>query len=70
MHAGARALARRLSRLIEFLDPRPEGIHAPDSLVRSSAETIVVFDNAEDSIVRRLMQRPTSLRRHEFSSTT
>jgi type IV secretion system protein VirB4 len=54
--------ARRLSRLIEFLDPTdPEGIHA--RLARWCACTqgdyAWVFDNAEDSIVARLAQHAT-----------
>jgi type IV secretion system protein VirB4 len=53
--------ARRLSRLIEFLDPTdPEGIHA--RLVRWCASTqgdyAWVFDNAEDRVVPRLSARP------------
>jgi type IV secretion system protein VirB4 len=53
--------ARRLSRLIEFLDPTdPEGIHA--RLVCWCASTrgdyAWVFDNAEDRVVPRLSARP------------
>jgi type IV secretion system protein VirB4 len=54
--------ARRLSRLIEFLDPTdPEGIHARliPWCASQRGDYAWVFDNAEDSIVRRLMQRPT-----------
>jgi type IV secretion system protein VirB4 len=52
--------ARRLSRLIEFLDPTdPEGIHA--RLVRwcevSQGDYAWVFDNSEDSIVPRIAER-------------
>jgi type IV secretion system protein VirB4 len=52
--------ARRLSRLIEFLDPTdPEGIHA--RLARWCSSTggdyAWVFDNAEDSVVPRLARR-------------
>jgi type IV secretion system protein VirB4 len=52
--------ARRLSRLIEFLDPTdPEGIHA--RLVRwcevSQGDYAWVFDNSEDSIVPRMAER-------------
>jgi type IV secretion system protein VirB4 len=55
------APARRLSRLIEFLDPTdPEGIHA--RLARwcevSHGDYAWVFDNAEDSVVPRLNGRP------------
>jgi type IV secretion system protein VirB4 len=53
--------ARRLSRLIEFLDPTdPEGIHA--RLARwcevSQGDYAWVFDNSEDSIVPRMTERP------------
>jgi type IV secretion system protein VirB4 len=53
--------ARRLSRLIEFLDPTdPEGIHA--RLARWCASTqgdyAWVFDNPEDRVVPRLSARP------------
>jgi type IV secretion system protein VirB4 len=52
--------ARRLSRLIEFLDPTdPEGVHA--RLARwseaSDGEYAWVFDNCEDSVVPRLSAR-------------
>ncbi|MGH8140387.1 MAG: VirB4 family type IV secretion/conjugal transfer ATPase [Steroidobacteraceae bacterium] len=52
--------ARRLSRLIEFLDPTdPEGIHA--RLVRwcevSRGDYAWVFDNCEDSVVARMTAR-------------
>jgi type IV secretion system protein VirB4 len=55
--------ARRLSRLIEFLDPTdPEGIHA--RLARWCASTqgdyAWVFDNAEDRVVPRLSGRSRS----------
>jgi type IV secretion system protein VirB4 len=54
--------ARRLSRLIEFLDPTdPEGMHA--RLARWCASTrgdyAWVFDNAEDRVVARLAGQPT-----------
>jgi type IV secretion system protein VirB4 len=54
--------ARRLSRLIEFLDPTdPEGMHA--RLARWCASTrgdyAWVFDNAEDRIVARLAAQST-----------
>ncbi|MGO9804964.1 MAG: VirB4 family type IV secretion/conjugal transfer ATPase [Steroidobacteraceae bacterium] len=53
--------ARRLSRLLEFLDPTdPEGMHA--RLARwcevSRGDYAWVFDNPEDSIVARLSGRP------------
>jgi type IV secretion system protein VirB4 len=53
--------ARRLSRLIEFLDPTdPEGVHA--RLVRwcevSAGDYAWVFDNCEDSIVPRMSANP------------
>ena len=53
--------ARRLSRLIEFLDPTdPEGVHA--RLVRwcevSEGDYAWVFDNREDSIVPRMGAHP------------
>jgi type IV secretion system protein VirB4 len=53
--------ARRLSRLIEFLDPTdPEGIHA--RLARWCASVqgdyAWVFDNAEDCVVPRLAAQP------------
>jgi type IV secretion system protein VirB4 len=53
--------ARRLSRLVEFLDPTdPEGIHA--RLARWCASTqgdyAWVFDNAEDRVVPRLAAQP------------
>jgi type IV secretion system protein VirB4 len=54
--------ARRLSRLIEFLDPTdPEGIYARlvPWCASQRGDYAWVFDNAEDSIVRRLTQRPT-----------
>jgi type IV secretion system protein VirB4 len=52
---------RRLSRLVEFLDPTdPEGLHA--RLARWCASTrgdyAWVFDNAQDSAVQRLPGRP------------
>ena len=49
--------ARRLSRLIEFTDPtRPDGIHARLARWCESAggDYAWVFDNAEDSVTRRL----------------
>jgi type IV secretion system protein VirB4 len=52
--------ARRLSRLIEFLDPTdPEGIHArlvPWCEV-SQGDYAWVFDNSEDSVVARIAER-------------
>ena len=54
--------ARRLSRLIEFLDPTdPEGIHARLSpwCASQRGDYAWVFDNPEDCIVRRLTQQPT-----------
>jgi type IV secretion system protein VirB4 len=53
--------ARRLSRLIEFLDPTdPEGVHA--RLVRwcevSEGDYAWVFDNREDSVVPRMGAHP------------
>jgi type IV secretion system protein VirB4 len=53
--------ARRLSRLIEFLDPTdPEGVHA--RLVRwcevSQGDYAWVFDNCEDSVVPRMNAHP------------
>jgi type IV secretion system protein VirB4 len=53
--------ARRLSRLIEFLDPTdPEGVHA--RLVRwcevSQGDYAWVFDNREDSVVPRMNAHP------------
>jgi type IV secretion system protein VirB4 len=53
--------ARRLSRLLEFLDPTdPEGVHA--RLVRwcevSQGDYAWVFDNCEDSIVPLLQAHP------------
>lgn len=53
--------ARRLSRLIEFLDPTdPEGIHA--RLERwcevSQGDYAWVFDNCEDSVVPRMSSHP------------
>ncbi|HTX24840.1 MAG TPA: VirB4 family type IV secretion/conjugal transfer ATPase [Steroidobacteraceae bacterium] len=52
---------RRLSRLVEFLDPTdPEGVHA--RLARwceaTGGDYGWVFDNAEDSVVSRLEGRP------------
>jgi type IV secretion system protein VirB4 len=50
---------RRLSRLIEFLDPTdPEGIHARLSrwCASTQGDYAWVFDNAEDSVVSRLKQ--------------
>ncbi len=52
--------ARRLSRLVEFLDPTdPEGLHARLSRWCASCrgEYAWVFDNPEDSIVPRLAAR-------------
>jgi type IV secretion system protein VirB4 len=52
--------ARRLSRLVEFLDPTdPEGLHARLSRWCASCrgEYAQVFDNAEDSVVPRLAAR-------------
>jgi len=49
--------ARRLSRLIEFLDPTdPEGMHARLSrwCASTQGDYAWVFDNAEDSVVSRL----------------
>jgi len=54
--------ARRLSRLIEFLDPTdPEGLHARliPWCASQRGDYSWAFDNAEDSIVPRLTQRPT-----------
>ena len=54
--------ARRLSRLIEFLDPTdPEGIHARLSRWCESTrgDYAWVFDNPEDAIVPRLGRRST-----------
>ncbi|MFL6601460.1 MAG: VirB4 family type IV secretion/conjugal transfer ATPase [Steroidobacteraceae bacterium] len=53
--------ARRLSRLLEFLDPTdPEGVHA--RLLRwcevSDGDYAWVFDNPEDSIVPRMRAHP------------
>jgi type IV secretion system protein VirB4 len=53
--------ARRLSRLIEFLDPTdPEGVHA--RLARwcavSQGDYAWVFDNSEDSVVPRMDAHP------------
>jgi type IV secretion system protein VirB4 len=53
--------ARRLSRLIEFLDPTdPEGVHA--RLVRwcevSQGDYAWVFDNPEDSVIPRMNAHP------------
>jgi len=53
--------ARRLSRLLEFLDPTdPEGVHA--RLVRwcevSEGDYAWVFDNREDSVVPRMRAHP------------
>jgi len=53
--------SRRLSRLIEFLDPtNPEGIHA--RLVRwcdsTHGDYAWVFDNPHDSVVKRLAGQP------------
>jgi len=53
--------ARRLSRLIEFLDPTdPEGLHARLGRWCEAAEGAYawVFDNAEDSVIRRLDGHP------------
>jgi type IV secretion system protein VirB4 len=54
--------ARRLSRLIEFLDPTdPEGLHARLARWCESAhgEYAWVFDNASDSVVAKLAARAT-----------
>jgi len=54
--------ARRLSRLIEFLDPTdPEGTHARLARWCESAhgEYAWVFDNPSDSVVARLAAHPT-----------
>ncbi len=54
--------ARRLSRLVEFLDPTdPEGLHARLAPWCASrrGEYAWVFDNAEDSVVPRLNGRST-----------
>jgi type IV secretion system protein VirB4 len=54
------APARRLSRLVEFLDPTdPEGLHARLSRWCASCrgEYAWVFDNPEDSVVPRLAAR-------------
>jgi type IV secretion system protein VirB4 len=53
--------ARRLSRLVEFLDPTdPEGVHA--RLVRwcevSQGDYAWVFDNPEDSVIPRMNAHP------------
>jgi type IV secretion system protein VirB4 len=53
--------ARRLSRLLEFLDPTdPEGLHARLGRWSEAAEGAYawVFDNPEDSVIRRLDGRP------------
>jgi type IV secretion system protein VirB4 len=53
--------ARRLSRLTEFLDPTdPEGLHARLGRWCEAAEGAYswVFDNPEDSVVRRLGGQP------------
>lgn len=53
--------SRRLSRLIEFLDPTdPEGIHARLARWCASAQGDYawVFDNTEDCVVPRLAARP------------
>ena len=53
--------ARRLSRLIEFLDPTdPEGLHARLGRWCEAGEGgyAWVFDNAEDSVIRRLDGHP------------
>ncbi|MGA8707315.1 MAG: VirB4 family type IV secretion/conjugal transfer ATPase [Steroidobacteraceae bacterium] len=53
---------RRLSRLIEFLDPTdPEGIHARLSrwCAGSGGDYAWVFDNAEDKVLARLSRAPT-----------
>jgi type IV secretion system protein VirB4 len=70
--------ARRLSRLIEFLDPTdPEGIHA--RLARwcegSRGDYAWVFDNCEDSVIPRLAGRAvvgfdvTDVLDHELART-
>jgi len=54
--------ARRLSRLLEFLDPTdPEGMHARLARWCESAhgEYAWVFDNPSDSVVARLSAHPT-----------
>ena len=54
--------ARRLSRLIEFLDPTdPEGLHARLARWCASAhgEYAWVFDNPSDSVAARLSAQPT-----------
>jgi type IV secretion system protein VirB4 len=46
---------RRLSRLIEFLDPTdPEGIHARLSRWCGAGDYAWVFDNSEDAVIARL----------------
>jgi len=53
--------ARRLSRLLEFLDPTdPEGLHARLARWCEAGEGAYawVFDNPEDSVVRRLDGQP------------
>jgi type IV secretion system protein VirB4 len=53
--------ARRLSRLVEFLDPTdPEGIHARLArwCVSTQGDYGWVFDNAEDRVVPRLSAQP------------
>jgi len=53
--------ARRLSRLIEFLDPTdPEGVHARLApwCGSTKGDYAWVFDNEADSVVRRLPGRP------------
>jgi type IV secretion system protein VirB4 len=53
--------ARRLSRLIEFLDPTdPEGLHARLGRWCEAGEGAYAwaFDNAEDSVIRRLDGHP------------
>jgi type IV secretion system protein VirB4 len=70
--------ARRLSRLIEFLDPTdPEGVHA--RLVRwcevSQGDYAWIFDNSEDSIIPRMEAHPvvgfdvTDFLDHEIART-
>ena len=53
--------SRRLSRLIEFLDPTdPEGIHARLSrwCASTQGDYAWIFDNPEDCVVPRLAERP------------
>ncbi len=51
---------RRLSRLIEFLDPTDlEGVHARLSRWCARGDYAWVFDNAEDKVLARLSRAPT-----------